>query len=52
LDALGEIEAPIFQTAAFGYASAEEMADVFAGVRQAMSTRDCPTQPPWRWNAA
>jgi len=31
LDALGEIEAPIFQTAAFGYASAEEMADVFAG---------------------
>jgi O-acetylhomoserine (thiol)-lyase len=30
-EALGEIEAPIFQTAAFGYASAEEMADVFAG---------------------
>ena len=28
---LGEVEAPIFQTAAFGYASAEEMADVFAG---------------------
>jgi O-acetylhomoserine (thiol)-lyase len=31
LEALGEIEAPIFQTAAFGYASAEEMAEVFAG---------------------
>ena len=30
-EALGEIEAPIFQTAAFDYASAEEMADVFAG---------------------
>ena len=28
---LGEIEAPIFQTAAFGFASAEEMAKVFAG---------------------
>jgi O-acetylhomoserine (thiol)-lyase len=28
---LGEVEAPIFQTAAFGYATAEEMADVFAG---------------------
>jgi len=30
-EALGEIEAPIFQTAAFSYATAEEMADVFAG---------------------
>jgi len=30
-EALGEIETAIFQTAAFGYASAEEMADVFAG---------------------
>ena len=30
-ETLGEIEAPIFQTAAFSYASAEEMADVFAG---------------------
>ena len=30
-EALGEIEAPIFQTTAFGYDTAEEMADVFAG---------------------
>jgi O-acetylhomoserine (thiol)-lyase len=30
-EGLGEIDAPIFQTAAFGFASAEEMADVFAG---------------------
>jgi O-acetylhomoserine/O-acetylserine sulfhydrylase-like pyridoxal-dependent enzyme len=30
-DLLGTIEAPVFQTAAFTYASAEEMADVFAG---------------------
>jgi O-acetylhomoserine (thiol)-lyase len=30
-EVLGDIEAPIFQTAAFGYASAEEMAEVFAG---------------------
>lgn len=30
-ETLGEIEAPIFQTAAFGFASAEEMAEVFAG---------------------
>jgi O-acetylhomoserine (thiol)-lyase len=30
-DLLGTIEAPVFQTAAFTYASAEDMADVFAG---------------------
>ncbi|HJX62958.1 MAG TPA: hypothetical protein VJ860_03295 [Polyangia bacterium] len=30
-DLLGTIEAPVFQTAAFAYASAADMADVFAG---------------------